>query len=103
MIDSDLQISKVRALVPDDRDAELLKFIRELVTELAKGSVGLCSDEDPLPLGQEMREQIGDGVGLASTGWPLNNSVIAEVDPLDDLALLVVGRQWKIRGTRRAP
>lgn len=94
-VDRDLEVSEIGAVLANDRDTEGSELGGEFVPQLPQRPVGVGRDEHPLALGQQMREDVGQRVGLAGSRRTLHHRVVRAVHAGHDAALLLVGLQRK--------
>jgi hypothetical protein len=95
--DRDLQVRHVLTGRADHTDRERLDLGRQLVADLAERAVGVCGDEHPLALREQVRQQRGRRVGLAGARRALHQRLRLRVDLPDDAELGVVDGQRKER------
>src|SRR4051812_21971009 len=56
----------------------------------------MAGHQHALARGQQMGDEVGDGVGLSSAWRTLDEYTLPRLEPLDDLALFVIGGQWEV-------
>ncbi len=76
--------------------AQGLDFFGEFFFEDAQGPGGVAGDQHFLSLGEQVSDQVGDGVGLPGAGRSLDDDEVALVESFRDGALLLVGGKREV-------
>ncbi len=77
-------------------DAQLADARRELVLEHLERPGGVTGDQHPLPVREQVRDQVGDGVRLPGAGRALHHDEPAAAQAVRDGPLLLVGGQREV-------
>ncbi len=77
-------------------DTQFPDGIRQLVLEHLQGPSGVAGDQNALAVGQQVGDEIGDGVGLACARRPLHDHQVPVTEPFGDRPLFVIGRQGEV-------
>ena len=90
-----LELLHALTLVSQQSHAQGPNFRRQLLLQHAKRRLTLGGDQNPFALGQEVADDVCNGMALAGAGRALHYHPVAGFQLLDDSHLLVVVRQGK--------
>lgn len=96
-VDGGLQLPLGVHAVAGAADRQGFDLLGEFVLEDLERPGGLAGDEDALAPGEQVGDQVGDGVGLAGAGRALHDDEVAVPQAFGDLALLGVGGQGEVQ------
>ncbi len=81
----------------EEDDAQRAELLRDLVLQHPQRTGRLARDQHPLPRGQQMTDEVGDRLTLASARRSLHQKTLSLCEALGDLELLVVGGEREVR------
>src|SRR6266508_187926 len=91
-----LEVADTASPFTDHADGELGNVLGELVAQHLESACRVARDQDTLPEGDQVRDEVGDGVRLAGPWRSLDDHATMTGEPCDDPALLVIGGKREV-------